>query len=212
MENSKHIIIINEELYHIGDLNHKKQRINSYESDTLSVSLHPDDWIKIAKLGGKNKYILSKKDAKFLDIVSAEIDALFLKEVNEWGLDKGYITTDKIYKNTWYDDEIDCEMFTLHDSYEEALKECMEEENISTINGIFPTELLNKERNHGEKIELINTQRFLLFQYAKEEMKLDGIWIDSILDPNNYQAPAGGIFNMTEWNIKTLSKKQKVKP
>lgn len=213
MLNSKHIININQNLYHIGDLTNKQQRDNSYESNTLSVSVHPEEWIKIAKLGGKNKYSLFKSNAKFLNIISVENDNLLMKNITNWGILNNYIYLDTLYKVSYYDDEMECELISLYNTHLEAEKEAPTPEDITVIkNSLLSTQNLNDKRNNGKEIEPINVKRFLIFQYAQEALKLDGIWIDSKLDVYNYQAPAGGIFNINDWKIKqVLNNKHRLK-
>lgn len=54
-------------LYHVGTLNPENKGSDSHEGSGLSVSVHPNEWTRIAKLGGGDLYSLSKSGNQFLD-------------------------------------------------------------------------------------------------------------------------------------------------
>ena len=54
-------------VFHVGDMNISNKSDFSLEGSGLSVSLHPDAWVKIAKLGGRDIYVLTNNNGIFVD-------------------------------------------------------------------------------------------------------------------------------------------------
>lgn len=207
----KHIIDFNEKIYHVGNLDIKKQRSNSYEGNALSISSMPDTWRKIARLKG-DTYILKKKNIKFMDIHNAKEDILYKKNVINWGISNNYVKKGTAFKISWYDEDIGDEVFSLFDNYEKAKNESYEDENIEKIiNYNLPTQKLSAEINNKNPVDLLNTLDYLFIVYAKNKLNLDGFWFYDEGRPEIYSAPRGGIFNIEDWNICKIENNKKLK-
>jgi len=190
-------------VYHVGDLSKKRQKPNlSYEGNTLSVSVHPKEWSKIAKKGG-NVYKLTNPSANWFSATKANE-----KKATEWALQNGYIKSAVLYTLSWTDEETEDTFSTTFDNLEDAQAEFdyMEEDEgrnsklTKTNQGL----VLDKKGIHWWKrtftsspktanLELIGNFVFLWFAEANE---YDGVWWDEMLDIARLSAPRGGIYHV----------------
>src|SRR5690606_28206530 len=83
----------------------------------LSVSQCPEDWIKIARLGGRDLYILTKEDSSFFMAYGDE-----RQKAIEWCVDNGYLKKAKKYR-AYNTDEEGEEFYMELDHESEAQRE-----------------------------------------------------------------------------------------
>lgn len=187
-------------LFHVGSFDPSHKQAGSYEGAGLSVSLHPEEWSFIAKLGGNPTWSLRRPGNRFLDA-----HAISLKNkhaIMAWAVQRGYAEPCDTWRWRYYDDEVElyltCEFLT----HEEAMREAYglsesEKEMIGTVrkcSGHRSTPLLDKITQQKQPAignEL--TLDFLYPVYADEVLSLDGVWWADRLDPNSYSAPRGVI-------------------
>ncbi|WCK57266.1 hypothetical protein PP175_29180 (plasmid) [Aneurinibacillus sp. Ricciae_BoGa-3] len=192
------IVHINK-VYHIGRIDNSRKRKNSYEGSGLSISNHPNAWLKISDRDLESSlYEFVKNDASFLDF--HELNAVLVDEMTKWGLEMGYILCATLYRYTFWHGDLDEEASILFQTYEEALEESnKDEEAIEQIDGFIATEKMNKkvfgEPSPIDVIDLLSTL------FAEHVLKIDGVWWDDDLDISALSAPRGVIFNskLQEW-------------
>ena len=197
-------IIKIKKVYHVGDMDIKDKSKFSLEGSGLSVSLHPDEWRKIARLGARDLYLLSNSGGLFVD--GNKLDSREKSDIISWGLESGYIDQKETYKVCWYDDELDQEVCMEFDTLDAAELEAGSDREIS-INkgGILPTLKLNSE-SMQDRIEPSQTFDLLLTIFVDRMTNFDGIWWDDYLDVSKYSAPRGVIFNskINRWSISRI--------
>lgn len=183
-------------VWHVGsmDISRKGERGSSYEGNLLSASPCPEAWIEICKLGG-NPVFETPSSVTLLDItfdqsISRHKKA-FEKKMIEYGLENDLIEYKTLYKATFYDDELDTEFYSLHDTREEAEEEFFED---------YPVEEI-KEICASDKLKALHSQRgivkgldFVMIEWAKDK-GYDGVYWREELDPASLSAPRAGLFD-----------------
>lgn len=115
-----------EELIHIGTLNPNDKGRFSYEGHGLSVSTCPDEWERIARLGGNPWHTLTKPSHYFLDFHALTFDQR--QQIIDWGVENDYVCLGEAYEVLQYDEDGE-EYKILCETYEEALAEVVDEED-----------------------------------------------------------------------------------
>lgn len=92
------------EVYHVGTLDIRDRGLYSLEGNTLSVSIHPDDWIDIARLGQTQLYMSACGIVRMLDALECLGNINFMDEVYKWGLDNHLIDENTVY-DCWFTNE-----------------------------------------------------------------------------------------------------------
>ena len=150
------------EIFHVGNLNERRQRLDSYEGDTLSVSLTPAQWTKVAKLGQKNTYkICNESMINLIDMHAVkenrDLHGFLLKKL----IQENYIQEANVYKYCYFDDDLDQEVEITYTSKEEASYELSE----LLDDGVTVEELVEEERTYQitedkfEKLRPLHTPR-----------------------------------------------------
>jgi len=189
-------VIAIDTVWHVGDLNVASKSRNSYEGAGLSVSVHPAAWRMIGRgqVGGTT-WRLDRPDSRFLDALclGKRRTATILK----WGLREGYAEPAELWKWTYWDDDLEEEVFQIFTTRDEAIEEadCDEDDDcVSAVSGYVSTPALDAmamqdDQSHGTKSVL----DLLLPIYADRVLGLDGVWWAERLDPLCHSAPRGVI-------------------
>lgn len=211
--NSKEI----ETLYHVGTMDIGNKSRFSLEGNGLSVSICPNEWMKIARMSSSTVWSLYKKNIQMLDYYSlTEND---LKVATLWGVEQGYLKENIIFKVIKFDDEIDCDLESEHNTFKEACEEaCFDEEytsyeeyqdfkeyegsRVERTVGYIPTERLKKISMVD--VDISNSKEINLLIFLEMNTDLDGVYWDEVLDVYRYSAPRGVIFNS---KVNTFSRK-----
>lgn len=194
-------------VYHVGSMNIKNKSDFSLEGSGLSVSLHPQEWSKITKLGGNDIFELSKSNGTFIE--AYKIKKTHKQAIINWALENDYLIQKETYKVCWFDDELEQTVCMEFDDIAKAKSELGNEDEGRKLKvnkkGLLPTEKL-KQETHQKKIDPSQTFDLLLTIYVEHTSNYDGIWWGDKLDPLNYSAPRGVIFNkmVNSWNTKKL--------
>jgi hypothetical protein len=77
----------------------------SYEGPCLSVSLCPNAWIRIARLGGHPCHKLTRPGAAFLCVTSLEREAV--DAIRAWAVDTGLLEAVDAWRGHCWDEEAD---------------------------------------------------------------------------------------------------------
>jgi hypothetical protein len=190
-------------VFHVGfldldNLNNKPIVSSSLEGNGLSVSQHPGEWTKIAKLGGSPIFRLRKDNPRF--IIDSEENR---ERAIQWCLDSGYLIKQKKYRAYLENEDGDEEFFEL-DTKKEAQQES---ENVKTIDGYSFGE---KGLNYWKLAFSSNPSNSLAADFAlifyAEKMGYDGVWWNEIFDVSRLSAPRGVIFQdkISEWKIEEV--------
>lgn len=190
-----HHLVTFYEVFHVGTLNHADRADWSYEGDGLSVSVHPDDWAQIAKLGGPT-WVLRKPEwedltfASWHDLTSEDRDAL-----RQWAHARGWIEQRNISRVSWEDDEWNDTMTMDFDTEPEARAEAdarVDEDEIDAhvepvtvwrATDTFPDARMSRD---------IDPTDVLLAIYIRETRPdIDGVWWDDTYEPDLLSCPRG---------------------
>jgi hypothetical protein len=181
-------------LYHVGTMNISDKREGSLEGSGLSVSLHPNEWRGIARIGG-HTWKLTKPNNQFLNAHS--MNGAQRQTIIEWGIANGYALRKQLYRVEWFDDEMNDTMAMDFEDETEARNEAEVEEEGKTVKvipeGLVGTDKL-KQRTHQNRLDPVTVFDLLVTVYAEDVLKIDGVWWNDNLSPETYSAPRGVIF------------------
>jgi hypothetical protein len=114
-------------VFHVGSLDRSRLGENSgassQEGACLSVSLVPNAWASIARLGDE-LHVLETADGLFLDAVALLGDAAAKSEILDWAAGAGLAEMRTLWRAWSYDDETEEWRFMLLATREDALGEC----------------------------------------------------------------------------------------
>lgn len=189
-----------EELYHVGSLDPKDKGTGSYEGVGLSVSLHPEEWMEIARIGGTT-WELTKQGNSFLDYYGLSDE--HKEQILRWGLKRGLVESSTIYRVTYYDSEYDEERYMDFFSRKEADEEAElleEDAKVEVVPGSYRSTFKLKKMTRNAPGDALGA---LTPVYVEHETRLDGVWWDEELDTSRLSAPRGVIVpaRLKEWKI-----------
>jgi hypothetical protein len=180
-----------QEVDHVGSLNAKYRRSSSYEGDGLSVSVHPEEWTRIARLGGSPTHTIERLDGQplqFLDYHQLTPEQRDL--IIQWGLTTKLITPETVYLVPLRDEEGELDGYHAFDNREDAEEEAwgiLCNEPIETKDGYLPTK---KFRQRGQQVSIASVEHGLAIRLIESNDQLDGVWFNDILD-GLWSAPRG---------------------
>lgn len=188
-------------LWHVGAMDSTHKRQGSYEGAGLSVSLHPEDWTRIARLGGNPTWTLTKPGNVFLNF--HRMNKTHRKMIRDWGIANGYAESIPTFRAWYYDDDYERQVymtFTTRVEAEEQLGDMQHEDDdtkrVEEVpgGGMRGTPKL-QVRCHQNRSELLDdvVLDLLATIYAEDVMKIDGVWWNDVHDPGNLSAPRGVI-------------------
>ena len=190
-----------ERVTHIGSLDpaHKGCRGESYEGTGLSVSVHPEEWEEIARLGGQAWWETDLSALRILD--GHQFIHEHSKALEQWGQQQGWLRAGVMYKISWFDEEMQQTLSMLLSSLEDAQNELEEMgEGTDRIETIDPCWLATpkldvamgrtpRDQPSGDSQVLQDVATV----WAKEQ-GLDGVWWEDNLEVEAYSAPRGVVF------------------
>ena len=182
-------------LYHVGDLNPDSKKGWSLEGSGMSVSRHPVEWSRIARLSG-DIHEFNVPENRFLDYHSLTDDQK--SALDQWGLEKGYIEPVTLYRVTRWDAEADSEMTMTFEGLDEAMEETDEDGfDPEPFDGFRATD------EYPDKfVDPLDYQQVLAAIWVSETApELDGVWWEDNLDVLAYSAPRGvlSMNKIAEW-------------
>lgn len=190
-------------VYHVGYLNLanlENRPLTSYslEGSGLSVSQHPEEWMEIAQLGGRNLYELKNSNPNFF----------FFNETNhekalQWCVENDYLFSGQKYRAYCTDEEGDEYYFEFS-----SLKKAKRESDDVRVNQGY--NFSNKGKSYwslfcSSPIDNSLAEAYAVIFYA-EAHGFDGVWWNEMLDVSAYSAPRGVIFQsqLNNWKIAEL--------
>lgn len=186
------------QLWHIGTMQaqDKGSRGPSYEGRGLSVSLHPDEWEVIARLGGLPRWRLERPGAAFLDIHALTNN--HRSAVREWAIANRWLEPRQRWEVTRFDNELGERVSTIFSSGPEAREEFNDlnddNEGEPTYREILldcPTPQMNARV--GFTAPDINGFDLACTFLVEDTTNLDGVWWADRLAPEIHSAPRGVI-------------------
>ncbi len=203
-------------VFHVGTMDAARVGANgpSQEGRCLSVSLCPEAWTRIARLGGNAWHELDRPDGAFLDAHAVLDDPGLLEAAVDWAVDEGLAERRTVWRCWRHDDESgEWGYMTLPSeaaAFEEAGGEdvydepCQVEgpdgragiEPATAVVGLPALEALTGVRTGpGRKAEdavLLAWGRAVASDAVPGG--LDGVWWREAYDPDILSAPRAGIF------------------
>lgn len=199
----KHPVINFNKLYHVGTMEKKQKRKGGYEGSGLSVSLHPNEWQRIAKgyIVG-NIFELKKENNQLLNVHG--LSEVQKNEIYEWGVKKEYIERAILYRVEYFDDEWDCNLRSDFENEESAEIEAEGRDiEVQEIKSFVSTEVMKEKTNNDANTMIFD---LLVTLFAEEELKIDGAWWNDKLDVLRLSAPRGVISSsmLDSWEVSKL--------
>lgn len=199
------------EIYHIGNMNIENKKEYSLEGQTLSVSMHPDEWGRIAQLGSDTCYAIShNKGLNLVDIY--QFMDKYKTEIIHWAIENELAEMkdtfsillsdedDSIMKMTF--DNLEDALQELDDGDEYVLSHSYKESVVLFENGepvvfveeqpVLTQDCIQKNRLQSSTNALDNLA--VLYLEEHKSSNIHGVWWNDRLDVLRYSAPRGGIF------------------
>ncbi len=196
-------------VYHVGSLDPALRgslHRSSQEGPCLSVSLCPDAWTAIARLGGSDLYALERGYGAFLDVHAAMSDPALRETIVRWAEAEGLIVYRERWKAWTFDEETEEWMHFDVDTREDAEAEVDEFATgpdggpaIELSMGYVATEELGRRLGCG-RFDDAFTPDFAAMAWARDAAPMltgrtfDGVWFREEYAPERHSAPRGGIF------------------
>ncbi|MBK1666621.1 hypothetical protein CKO28_01005 [Rhodovibrio sodomensis] len=181
-------------IYHVGTLAGHAPSGSSFEGNALSVSLCPETWRQIARLGDAPVWRLDKPDARFLDLTllrTGERAALVDLAVRH-----ALIIRARVFR-VWDTDEAGYPAYMEFADRAEADAEASDDpddpKTITEEDGLVATANLAKRVGIAGDAPSDMTFDFSVMALA-EDWGLDGVTWQEALDPFGLSAPRGAIF------------------
>lgn len=184
-------------VWHIGSFDAADKGCHgaSLEGTGLSVSVDPDAWEAIAKLGGYPWWKLHRKEGAFVDFHA--LGPEHLDAITQWGLARGWLCMQPQWELSYYDDELDDRRLMTFDTAEEAQAELEEyavydeSAKVEAVVRPCPTEQMHQRL--GFKSSVFGALDIVATFWVEDETQLDGVWWWDLLDPQSLSAPRGVI-------------------
>lgn len=203
-------------VYHVGSLDPALRgslHRSSQEGPCLSVSLCPDAWTAIARLGGSGLYALERGDGAFLDVHAAMSDPAVRETIVRWAEAEALIVYRERWKAWAFDEETEEWTHFEVDTHEDAKAEVDEFATgpdggpaIELTMGYVATEELGRRLGCGRFDDAFALE-FAAMAWARDAAPMltgrtfDGVWFREEYAPERHSAPRGGIFPdaLREW-------------
>lgn len=197
-------VVAFEELFHVGSLNPADKRKDSQEGGGLSVSVHPEEWTYIAKLGGLDTHRLvpDRRSSRFLDVHAMQEDQK--SQALSWLIDNGYLRVETLWKSIQPDEQGEAS-WTLHKTEQEALDELLDEDGYVEA-WDTPVATGKAEGRCGFRIDPMLAFDIAL-TFVAEDAGFDGVWWNDELDVYALSAPRG-VINLTslpQWSAELFA-------
>lgn len=183
-------LLVFPEVFHVGSINPADRTSASYEGEGLSISIHPADWTRIARLGGNPTWVLRHPDRTPLRFVSWHDLSLSDRDaLRQWGQDRGWVEQRQVYRVSWFDDEFDdtlsMDFATEAEAREEAESADSEVEAVAVWRptAAFPAPRIGTDADPSDAL--------LSLWVAEQRPDIDGVWWDDTYDPLRLSCPRG---------------------
>ena len=178
-----------DKVHHVGTLDPGHRKPTSYEGSGFSVSIHPHEWMQIAKLPG---YIwtITRTDGEPLRFVSwHDLTGVQRDHCRAWGVAQGWVAQREVFRVTWHDSELDDTVYMDCDTHSEATAEAEHRDGtLARVAAWRPTVDFPDPRVYrdGDPTDVL-----LAHWVRLHRPDLDGIWWHDTFDPDNLSCPRG---------------------
>ncbi len=173
------------------------------------MSLHPEEWTSIARLGGRT-YRLRKSGARFLDVPGGSgRDPATLA----WAEREGFLAPRQFWRVTEWDPEREEDVYSDFESEAEARRESEVRSVYEDIADPVPVsghvfaprgeEYWHEAFARSEPVRHELAEDFAPIFHARA-LGLDGVWWNDDYDPPLLSAPRGAIFRPSEWEVEEV--------
>lgn len=189
---------------HIGTLNPAEKGTFSHEAHGLSVSLDPEEWEMIAKLGGRPWHLLARPGGVFLDYWALGRRAR--RQITRWGVEHKLVSTSYVHARSWWDDELKDTMRSLHATRADAVADDDEHDAHRCISRVVthPGTAALQKRTGMSARDLDAFDALLVCYVEDEHPDIDGVWWADSHGP--LSAPRGCIVpaRLAHWSRRPL--------
>jgi len=206
-------------VFHVGDLDlgahgevlplSGRRGRESQEFTGLSVSEYPEEWTRIARLGGFATYELRRRDGKsgrFVDMLRLKPEPLLAEAI-----ERGWLKKQVMWKASW-EEEVNWDEWeqyeSLHETEEEALQQVEGLDGDVVAREVWvATAPLQKIYAGSFSGELgPKASEFAVLLLLEETGSYDGAWWEEELRPEILSAPRGSIFQskVAEWTAEAV--------
>jgi hypothetical protein len=191
---------------HIGTLNPADKGRDfafSHEGHGLSVSVDPEEWERIARLGGRQWHLLRKDSGRFLDYW-----ALTRRQrlaITSWGIVRRYVVRKVVWAARLWDDELEETIVTYHETKQLAREEQDGAGEVRRAGTLEATQLLS--RRLGMTVGFDAFDHLLVCYVEDQHPQLDGVWWEDAHGP--LSAPRGVIrpARIPDWTVTPLGRR-----
>jgi hypothetical protein len=190
-------------VFHVGSLNaqDKGRAGNSYEGNGLSVSLHPEEWTQIARLGGGQTFQLTKPTGSFLDTLELSPDWRQAFETQAFA--DGWLTPAQRWRIEWFDGDTEERVHTFLKNEEAARAELQGFGESAETGDCRPVQVpiatAQLTARIGFEPDDLDATALALTCWVEDHTRLDGLWWHERLNVDQLSAPRGVI------NLRSLS-------
>lgn len=175
---------------HVGSMRAEQKKTLSYEGAGMSVSVHPGEWERIAKLGGGDWWHLTRTGNAFLeyrDLTEQQKDA-----ITDWGVARGYVERATAFEVSWWDEEDDRKFALIFTTEPEAQAELEGREDLDgTMSERATVRTTEAFPDPTVRAGSINEHEILTTLWAEQETTMDGVWWDDTFDLAARSCPRG---------------------
>lgn len=192
-------------VYHAGSLVKPASRRQSYEGSALSVSLCPDAWSRIARLGGPI-HEFTKPGMAFLSFYDLDEDVI--AHITAWAVAEGLLETAVAWRAWSWDDEFETWRYMVCPTEAAARAELPDDEadvgNLPDgavslvepmpINRLTPVGVTRADGYGGDCDATDIAAQFWIEDILRTEIPpVVGLWWEERFDPDALSAPRGAI-------------------
>ncbi len=193
-------IVKADSLWHWGDLdiNRKGENWGVLEGNLFSMSACPNAWSQICNLGEKplHKSIASAFliDAYAIYSSHAHYAKKIRKEIEQWGLNEGLLSLDKVYVLEKHNKETGSEDQIFYMSRNQAIAAVDDCSDLDCIEMLVPTERF--KAIHGFTQNAVIRSDYVLIDWARANTYVDGVFWSDHSNLAGHCAPRCGLFKV----------------
>jgi hypothetical protein len=199
-------------LFHVGTLNIADKQRGSYEGAGLSVSLHPEEWMQIARIGGPI-WKCVRPGNRFIDFY--RLRKAHKTMIADWAIEHGWATRTSLWRVYFFDVDMEERRYFEFTDPDEAQQEADDLETqgqqpqpptIKEVKGGLMGTPTLYDRMMQRTSESVGVGDFVAIVYAEDVLKIDGVWFNERLDPYALSAPRGVIVPsmVSQWRFTKL--------
>jgi hypothetical protein len=209
------------EVWHVGTMDRERVGANSggssLEGHSLSVSLCPEAWTEIARLGGNATFRLDRPDGLFMNVHAALGDPDLRDEMLRFAVENDLVVPTTLWR-FWETDEVEEWRWSTAASRDEAWEEiacahCLDPDDDEALGDLEAPEgyrlveeiasyratdalrtLVGMRLPDGEDATDAAAVAFAMTALPDLGLPVDGVWWRETFDPDALSAPRGCIF------------------